>query len=87
MDKGNRQQTITDYQRHPKDTGSSGVQIALITQRIGQLTEHLKTHRKDNHTRRGLMQMVGQRRRLLVYLAREEPDTYTALISRLGLRR
>ncbi len=78
---------ISDYRRGESDTGSPEVQIAVISTRIEGLTEHLKTHAKDHHSRRGLLQMVGRRRRLLDYLRREDVERYRALISRLGLRR
>ena len=72
---------------HTKDTGSPEVQVSMLTERINQLTEHLRTHSKDFHSRRGLLMMVGKRRRLLQYLNRETPDRYRALIEKLGLRR
>jgi small subunit ribosomal protein S15 len=72
---------------HPGDTGSTDVQVALLTERIRQLTEHLRVNRKDHHSQRGLMMLVGQRRGLLRYLSREEPARYKALIARLGLRK
>ncbi len=72
---------------HAGDTGSTDVQVALFTERIRQLTEHLRDHRKDHHSQRGLMKLVGQRRRLLRYLSRSEPARYKSLITRLGLRR
>ena len=78
---------ITDYRLHESDTGSSDVQVALLTQRINELTEHFKTHTKDHHGRRGLLKMVGQRRRLLDYLKRRDIDRYRQLIERLGLRK
>ena len=78
---------ISDYRRGDTDTGSPEVQVALLSKRIEELTEHLKTHAKDHHSRRGLLQMVGKRRRLLDYLKREDIERYRALISRLGLRR
>jgi small subunit ribosomal protein S15 len=78
---------ISDYRRGDADTGSPEVPIALLSKRIDGLTEHLKTHAKDHHSRRGLLQMVGKRRRLLDYLRREDVERYRALISRLGLRR
>jgi small subunit ribosomal protein S15 len=83
----NKQQIIEEHKTHPGDTGSSEVQIALLTARIEHLTEHLKTHKKDHHTRRGLLQLVGQRRRLLDYLQREDIERYRALLQRLGIRR
>ena len=75
------------YRKHEKDTGSSAVQVALLTHRINHLTEHFKAHGKDHHGRRGLLKMVGQRRRLLDYLKRTEPASYRATIERLGLRK
>jgi small subunit ribosomal protein S15 len=78
---------ITDYRRGEEDTGSPEVQIAILSKRIDALTEHLKTHDQDHHSRRGLLQMVGRRRRLLEYLRREDVERYRALIQRLGLRR
>ncbi|MGI6643230.1 MAG: 30S ribosomal protein S15 [Bacillota bacterium] len=82
-----RKQTIIDqYKIHERDTGSPEVQIALLTERINYLTEHLKVHKKDHHSRRGLLKMVGQRRALLKYLSREEPERYRAIVERLGLR-
>lgn len=82
-----KQKIIEEFQTHPGDTGSSEVQIALLTARIEHLTEHLKTHKKDHHSRRGLLQLVGQRRRLLDYLQREDIGRYRTLIQRLGIRR
>jgi small subunit ribosomal protein S15 len=79
--------TITEHRRHDTDTGSAEVQIALLTERINHLTEHLKVHAKDHHSRRGLLMMVGRRRRLLDYLRRENVERYRALIAKLGLRR
>ncbi len=81
------QRTIEAHRRHEKDTGSSEVQIALLTERINGLSEHFKQHTKDHHSRRGLLILVSQRRRLLGYLRRTEPDRYQELIGRLGLRR
>ena len=78
---------ITEHRRGDSDTGSPEVQIALLSKRIDELTEHLRTHTKDHHSRRGLLQMVGKRRRLLEYLRREDVERYRALIQRLGLRR
>ncbi|RKY21546.1 MAG: 30S ribosomal protein S15 [Planctomycetota bacterium] len=77
---------IGDYQQHERDCGSTDVQIALLTNRIRGLTEHLKLHKKDNHTRRGLLTLVGRRGRLLVYLKRIDPVRYQQLIERLGIR-
>ncbi len=79
-------ETISAHGQHERDTGSSDVQVALLTERIRHLTEHLKINKKDSHTRRGLMQMVGQRNRLLRYLRRTEPVRYVALIEKLGIR-
>ncbi|MGC1419549.1 MAG: 30S ribosomal protein S15 [Acidimicrobiales bacterium] len=82
-----KQQIIKDYQAHATDTGSSEVQIAILTDRISHLTEHLKVHKGDHHTRRGLMKLIGQRRRLLDYVQRGNVERYRALIGRLGIRR
>lgn len=78
---------ITEYATHKGDTGSPEVQVAILTERIANLTEHLKVHNKDFHSRRGLLIMVGQRRRLLDYLKRKEAGRYETLIKSLGLRR
>ncbi|MDP9405860.1 MAG: 30S ribosomal protein S15 [Actinomycetota bacterium] len=78
---------IREYATSDGDTGSPEVQVALLTARINHLTEHLRTHRKDHHSRRGLLQLVGRRRRLLAYLQKTEIERYRSLISRLGLRR
>ncbi|MHB0997783.1 MAG: 30S ribosomal protein S15 [Armatimonadota bacterium] len=78
---------IGEYKTHEGDTGSAEVQVALLTARINQLTEHLKMHKKDHHSRRGLLMMVGQRRRLLNYLSKKDIERYRSMISRLGLRR
>lgn len=78
---------IKDFQVHETDTGSPEVQIALLTQRINYLNEHLKIHKKDHHSRRGLLKMVGQRRALLDYLKDKDFDRYRAIVTRLGLRR
>ncbi|AGH41779.1 MAG: 30S ribosomal protein S15 [Bifidobacterium thermacidophilum] len=82
-----KQEIISKYATHEGDTGSPEVQVALLTKRITDLTEHLKTHKHDHHSRRGLLLMVGDRRRLLDYLKREDIDRYRSLIDRLGLRR
>lgn len=87
LSKGEKETIIQEYGRAPDDTGSPEVQIALLTTRISQLTEHLKEHKHDEHSRRGLIRMVGQRRRHLTYLSREDPDRYKEIIKRLGLRR
>ena len=78
---------IRDYGVHDSDTGSPQVQVAILTERIKQLTEHLKVHKHDEHSRRGLLMMVGLRRRHLKYLSRSNPESYQDLIKRLGLRR
>ena len=82
-----KQAVISGYRAHEKDTGSSEVQVALLTARIEHLTEHLKTHKKDHHSRRGLLMMVGRRSRLLKYVSAKSPARYQSLIERLGLRR
>jgi small subunit ribosomal protein S15 len=82
-----KQEVITEYATRDGDTGSPEVQVAILSERIRNLTEHLKTHRKDFHSRRGLLMMVGQRRRLLDYLKRVEVARYEQLVERLGLRR
>jgi small subunit ribosomal protein S15 len=82
-----KQQIISDYRAHETDTGSSEVQIALLTERISHLTEHLKMHKGDHHTRRGLMKLIGQRRRLLDYVQKGNVEQYRTLIGRLGIRR
>jgi small subunit ribosomal protein S15 len=78
---------IQEYSRHEKDTGSPEVQIAVLTGRIRQLTEHLKIHKHDEHSRRGLLSLVGQRRRHLRYINKKDPEAYRDLLKRLGLRR
>ena len=82
-----KSEVIKKYQTRDGDTGSPEVQIALLTQRIKDLTEHLKEHKHDHHSRRGLIRMVNQRRKLLDYLKRKDAERYTSLIKRLGLRR
>lgn len=81
------QKIISDYKRGPADTGSPEVQVALLSARIEQLTEHFKTHKQDHHSRRGLLMLVNQRRRLLAYLKNKDQERYKSLIERLGLRR
>ncbi len=81
-----KEQIIKKYQLHPNDRGSAPVQIALLTARINELTEHFKVHKKDHHGRRGLMLLVGKRRRLLEYLKRTDLERYRSLIEELGLR-
>ncbi|ERK31398.1 MULTISPECIES: 30S ribosomal protein S15 [Clostridium] len=87
MDKIKKAEIIGKYARHEGDTGSPEVQIALLTERINSLTDHLRTHKKDHHSRRGLLMMVGQRRGLLNYLSGIDIERYRAIIENLGLRR
>jgi small subunit ribosomal protein S15 len=87
MDAETKKTIIEEYAIAPGDTGSPDVQIALLTKRIAHLTEHLKEHKGDHHSRRGLMLLVGQRRRLLNYVAKQDVEHYRSLIARLGLRR
>jgi small subunit ribosomal protein S15 len=87
LTKDEKTQIISEYARNEGDTGSTEVQIAVLTKRIADLTEHLKTHKHDHASRRGLLKMVGRRRRLLEYLKNEDIERYRALIARLGLRR
>jgi small subunit ribosomal protein S15 len=87
LTKDAKREVIGTHGRTETDTGSPQVQIALLTRRIEQLTEHLRTHRKDHHSRRGLLKLVGQRRRLLNYLQRKDLEGYRSLIRELGLRR
>jgi small subunit ribosomal protein S15 len=82
-----KREAITAHGHHERDTGSTEVQVAMLTRRIQRLTEHLQLHRKDHHTRRGLLKLVGQRRRLLNYLQRNDLESYRRLIQELGLRR
>ena len=82
-----KQEIINTYKRDEKDTGSPEVQIALLTERINELTEHLKVHKKDNHSRRGLLKMVGKRRNLLNYLVKIDVNRYRAIVEKLGLRK
>jgi small subunit ribosomal protein S15 len=83
----NKGAIISGFAQHEKDTGSTQVQIALMTDRITHLTEHLKEHKHDEHSRLGLLKLVGQRRRLLKYFSKKDPDAYRELIAKLGLRR
>lgn len=85
--KEKKQQVIQDYRKHERDTGSAGVQIALLTERINHLTEHFKEHVKDHHSRRGLLRLVGQRRRLLNYLKKEDKRQYEELLDKLDLKK
>lgn len=87
LTKDEKDQVMEAHRRHESDTGSPQVQIAMLTERINQLTEHLRTHAKDHHSRRGLLKMVGRRRRLLQYLQRTDLDGYRELTAKLGLRR
>lgn len=87
MDKIRKQEIINEFGRHEGDTGSPEVQIALLTERINSLTGHLKMHKKDHHSRRGLLKMVGKRRNLLAYLKERDLEGYRALIAKLGLRK
>ncbi len=82
-----KKQIITAHQQHNRDTGSSEVQVALLTTRINDLTEHLKTHKHDFHSRQGLFKMVGNRRRLLSFLEKTNPDSYTKLVKKLKIRK
>ena len=87
LSKDQKTSIITGYQTHGSDTGSPEVQIAILSERINYLTEHFKSHVKDHHSRRGLMKMVGQRRRLLDYVKSKDTDRYRGLIERLGIRK
>ena len=87
MTKERKQEVINTYKREEKDTGSPEVQIALLTERINELTEHLKVHKKDNHSRRGLFKMIGKRRNLLNYLAKKDLPRYREIVKQLNLRK
>ncbi len=87
LDTASKQQIMSEYATREGDTGSPEVQVAMLSRRISELTEHLKTHRHDHHSRRGLLLLVGRRRRLLQYLAKTDIGRYRSLIERLGLRR
>jgi small subunit ribosomal protein S15 len=87
LETDSKKQVITTYRVHKTDTGSPEVQVAILSQRILQLQDHFKTHRKDHHSRRGLLSMVARRRRLLKYLKSRNPERYKNLISSLGIRR
>jgi len=87
LSKEERMKIIEEFRTHSKDTGSPEVQVALITYRINHLTQHFAQHKKDYHSRTGLMKLVGQRKRLLAYLKRKDPSRYEALIKRLKLRK
>ena len=87
MDKEEKTDTINNFQSHKGDTGSTEVQVALLTERINQLTGHMAANRHDYHSQRGLLKLVGRRRRLLAYLSKQDTDRYRNLITRLGLRK
>lgn len=87
MTKERKSEILSTYAREANDTGSVEVQVALLTERINELTEHLKVHKKDDHSRRGLLIMVGKRKRLLKYLERKDVERYRNLISKLGIRK
>ena len=87
MTKERKHENINTYKREENDTGSPEVQVALLTERINELTEHLKIHKKDNHSRRGLLKMVGKRRNLLNYLAKKDVNRYRTIVEKLGLRK
>ena len=87
MNKEEKTAIISDYATHDGDTGSAEVQIALLTTRINQLSEHLKTHKDDHHSRRGLLKLIGQRKRLLAYVNNNDVNRYRGIITRLGLRK
>lgn len=87
LTKDRKTEVIESYKTHDGDTGSPEVQIALLSERITYLTEHFKTHAKDHHSRRGLLMLVGQRRRLLDYVKRKDPARYASVIQRLGIRK
>ena len=87
MTKERKLEIINEFKRDAADTGSAEVQVALLTERINELTEHLKVHKKDNHSRRGLLKMVGQRRNMLNYLHKKDEERYKVLVEKLGLRK
>ena len=87
LEKTEKDTLIEQYRVHSKDTGSAEVQIALLTTQINRLTDHLKTHKRDEHSRRGLLKMVGQRRRHLAYLRKKDVERYRDIVTRLGLRK
>ena len=87
LDGETRERITQEYQLHENDTGSAELQVAILTERIKQVTDHLRTHKKDTHSRRGLVTMVSKRRRLLNYISSEDVNRYQSLITRLGLRR
>ena len=87
MEKTKKSAIIAEYATHPGDTGSAEVQVAILTTRINQLAEHMKANKHDQHSRRGLMKLIGQRKRLLAYISREDVERYRSLIAKLGLRK
>lgn len=87
VSKVKKQMVITDFSKHPKDTGSAEVQIALLTERISSLTDHFKKHKKDNNSRRGLLALIGRRRRLLKYLKENDLTSYDKILGQLNLRK
>lgn len=87
MEKTKKTAIISEYATHPGDTGSAEVQVAILTTRINQLAEHMRANKHDQHSRRGLMKLIGQRKRLLSYISREDVERYRTLISKLGLRK
>ena len=87
MTQAEKQEIIKAYATHEGDTGSPEVQVAVLTTRINELTEHLKVHKKDHHSRRGLLKMVGKRRKMLDYLAKKDVERYRAIIAKLGIRK
>lgn len=87
LKKNDKEKIIKEAKIHPKDTGSPEVQVAIFTEKIKKLTEHLKSHKKDEHSRRGLLKMVSKRRRLLDFLAKKSKDRYNVIVKRLGLRK
>ncbi|MBM3148501.1 MAG: 30S ribosomal protein S15 [Chloroflexi bacterium] len=87
LEKGKKTAVVSEYRVHETDTGSAEVQVALLTERINQLAEHLKIHAHDHHSRRGLLKLIGRRRHLLAYVNREDSERYRSLIGRLGLRK
>ena len=87
MTRERKQEIINTYKREENDTGSPEVQIAILTERISELTEHLKIHKKDNHSRRGLLKMIGKRRNLLNYLAKKDINRYREIVKKLNLRK
>jgi small subunit ribosomal protein S15 len=87
LDKDRKSEIIGEFKAHPKDTGTTEIQVALLTERINHLTGHMRTHRHDYHTQRGLLRLVGRRRKLLSYLSKESTSRYHQLIQKLGLRK